>query len=74
MTDFTDVLMSRARLVGIDNGADLAARTKIPRMTVYRHLADGNWSRNQLIVLHRVIGLDEEAVEAYLGRGIKKAP
>lgn len=70
MTDFTDILMSRARLVGITNGADLAARTKIPRGTVYRHLADGNWSRDQLIALHRVIGLDEEAITAYLGREV----
>lgn len=71
MYEFTDRLMSKARLKGITTGAELARACKIPERTAYRRLNDEEWSRSDLMKLHKVLRFDQEDIECYLGKELR---
>lgn len=68
---FTDRLMSKARLRGITTGSELAQACHFKRATTYNRLGDGEWSRQQMMILHKVVGFDREDIECFLGKELK---
>lgn len=67
---FEDIICARMSMTG-NTIASLAARTKIPVRTMYRRMEDGNWSRNQLMLLHKYLGFSSSEIATMLGKELR---
>lgn len=76
-TTFNETLAARCNergfgsKTGTINIKELARRTGLKKDTLYRRLADGNWTRDQMRALDRRLRFTAEDMELYFREGTK---
>lgn len=73
---FSEVIQSRMCDNGFVKGnrfdyTGLAKRAGIKRSTFYNRLNDDNWSREDLMALHKIMRFSHEDMEIYLGKELR---
>ena len=62
---FSDTIKARCAFAGITLDG-LQKKTGIPRMTMFRRLEDGNWTREQMQQMNRFLHFEEADMKTFL--------
>ena len=62
---FADTIRARTKLAGLKTG-ELVKRASIPASTYTKRMHDGNWTRAQVMALHKVLHFTAEDMQIFI--------